>query len=358
MPRTLQLQLKRGITYRHGNITFRRGTPVTIPDEITYHSLLRTGYLIDPEQNFNYIHPNILKKAKPGQDIIVIRDMGMGDVLMVSVALRALVARWPQFKFTYAVDRRYLPLFDHCDFLKETIAITELTGRQDFVLDLRGYSERAADRNVKDRIEIFGEALGVKVEDFSFPYEVTLGEEGTAKERLKGLGVPLIGVVVRSASHLRTWPFHHVVEFCKQAVDRGWGVVLLDHESIQINAPGVYNPTGTLGLRELAAVINECDLIVSPDTGAMHLAEAVRTPCVAIFAAIDPAVRITHYQYVTAMWRGWERDSQGNKALTCCPCWERGCPDTPCLTGITPEMVIEKARGIIMNTSDLQLREA
>ena len=47
------------------------------------------------------------------------------------------------------------------------------------------------------------------------------------------------------------------------------------------------NAAGELTLRPAAAAIARCQLYVGNDTGTMHLAAAVNTPCVGIFAAID-----------------------------------------------------------------------
>ena len=47
------------------------------------------------------------------------------------------------------------------------------------------------------------------------------------------------------------------------------------------------NAAGALSVRESAAVLRECTFYLGNDTGTMHLASAVGTPCVALFAAID-----------------------------------------------------------------------
>lgn len=47
------------------------------------------------------------------------------------------------------------------------------------------------------------------------------------------------------------------------------------------------NMAGLLNVRQSAALLKDCDLYLGNDTGTMHLAGAVGTPCVAIFAAID-----------------------------------------------------------------------
>ncbi len=47
------------------------------------------------------------------------------------------------------------------------------------------------------------------------------------------------------------------------------------------------NTCGELSIREAAAVLGECGLYLGNDTGTMHLAAAVGTPCVAVFSAAD-----------------------------------------------------------------------
>jgi ADP-heptose:LPS heptosyltransferase len=47
------------------------------------------------------------------------------------------------------------------------------------------------------------------------------------------------------------------------------------------------NAAGLLTVRESAAILGECLHYVGNDTGTMHLAAAMGTPCVAIFSAID-----------------------------------------------------------------------
>lgn len=45
---------------------------------------------------------------------------------------------------------------------------------------------------------------------------------------------------------------------------------------------------GRVSVAQLGAVIRSCDLIVSGDTGALHMATAVGTPVIGLFGAIDP----------------------------------------------------------------------
>jgi ADP-heptose:LPS heptosyltransferase len=317
--------------------------PVTISDEPTYYHLLRSGYVIDPDQLLRYINPRMMRRVPDGSEVLVMRDIGLGDVLMVSVAARALAEQWPKLKISLATDSRYLELFRHAAFLHRVVAIASIEGRQEYVLDLRGWSERAPQRHVRDRIEIFGVALGVEVRDFTIPYRVTPQEQEVALTTLGDAPQPTVALAIRGSTRVRTWPMRHVQAFAAMAVERGWGVVLIDNSEHEFPVGGIKNLAGKLGMRGLAAVLAECDLVVAPDTGIVHLGEAVGTPTLAIYSTIDPAVRLSHYQNVQVLWRGHDRNAAGQKELTCCPCWDRGCHDLPCLEGMTPERVMVKA---------------
>ena len=55
------------------------------------------------------------------------------------------------------------------------------------------------------------------------------------------------------------------------------------------------NAAGILGIREAAAALSRCRVYLGNDTGTMHLAASVGTPCIAVFSAIDWAGRWSPY---------------------------------------------------------------
>jgi heptosyltransferase-2 len=75
------------------------------------------------------------------------------------------------------------------------------------------------------------------------------------------------------------------------------------------------NLAGSTNLRELIALISECDVLVTNDSGPMHIGYAVRTPVVAIFGSTSPE----HTGPVG------KRDIVLKKDLDCAPCFEREC---------------------------------
>jgi ADP-heptose:LPS heptosyltransferase len=81
--------------------------------------------------------------------------------------------------------------------------------------------------------------------------------------------------------------FHDAIQLL---VQRGYGIVLIGGEDDVLHAeeisgtlPSVINVCGKLSLVETAAIIKETDLLVSGDSGIMHMAYALGTKVVALF---------------------------------------------------------------------------
>jgi ADP-heptose:LPS heptosyltransferase len=100
-------------------------------------------------------------------------------------------------------------------------------------------------------------------------------------------------------------------------------------DAIRQMAGGATDLTGRTDLRRLAGVLALADLVVSTDTGVMHLAAALGRPVVSLFGP-------------TAPWRTGPY-GQENRALRigaeCSPCFQRQCDRPFCLERITPETV-------------------
>ena len=94
------------------------------------------------------------------------------------------------------------------------------------------------------------------------------------------------------------------------------------------------NLIGQTTLKELIALLRMTRVMVTNDSGPMHLAAAVGTPVVALFGPTDPA-KTGPYGVGHVVLRS---------AVPCSPCFSRDCvnPVTmECLTAIRPEQVIE-----------------
>jgi heptosyltransferase-1 len=105
-------------------------------------------------------------------------------------------------------------------------------------------------------------------------------------------------------------------------------------ESMRVPA---VNLAGETTLKMLAALCAKADVVISTDTGPMHLAVAVGTPVVALFGP-------------TAPWRTGPYGS-GNQVVTtgqaCAPCFKRHCSTCDCMSLISVDQVFDAVSKII-----------
>ncbi len=91
---------------------------------------------------------------------------------------------------------------------------------------------------------------------------------------------------------------------------------------------------GRLSLRELAAVLAGARAVVAVNTGPAHLAAAVGTPVVSLFAPVVAASAWAPYGVPVALLGDQDAPCRGTRARTC------PVPGHPCLTGIAPADVV------------------
>ena len=149
----------------------------------------------------------------------------------------------------------------------------------------------------------FAEALGVDQAQFisDWRWSVPVCQMNWARELLRkqpGEGRWLL--VNPSASTVwKTWSADRYIALINQATQRwGYRVILTGGPSSQEMAlaeqiangiKGVYcNLVGKTDLLQLAALLKTAEIVVAPDTGPLHLAVAVGTPVIGLYAATRP----------------------------------------------------------------------
>ncbi len=102
---------------------------------------------------------------------------------------------------------------------------------------------------------------------------------------------------------------------------------------IQRALPGSVNLAGRTRLRELMQVLSVCRLLLTNDTGPMHLAAALGTPVVALFGSTEPGLTAPGLP-------GDPRHRVLQQRVPCAPCFRRQCPvDFRCMQGLSVETV-------------------
>ncbi len=165
---------------------------------------------------------------------------------------------------------------------------------------------------------------------------------------LRGDGRPIIALHVGSTCPSRTYPADRFVEVAR-ALRSALGAELIwtgsrsereliDRIQRQLTDPGV-NVAGHTSLSQLAALLAECDVAITGNTGPMHVAAAVKTPVVALFALTNPPHE----------WRPWGVPYRLlNRDVPCAICYTRECPnDQRCLRQVPISEVTEAAAELI-----------
>ncbi len=97
----------------------------------------------------------------------------------------------------------------------------------------------------------------------------------------------------------------------------------------------VINLAGTTTLRDLMALISLCDVLLTNDSGPMHIAYALGIELVALFGSTDD-VATGPYKSGTVI----------HKHVSCSPCFRRTCPiDFRCMKQISTEEVVQEILG-------------
>lgn len=91
---------------------------------------------------------------------------------------------------------------------------------------------------------------------------------------------------------------------------------------------------GRLDLTGLAGVLDRADCVIVPNTGPAHLAAAVGTPVVSLFAPVVPAARWLPYGVPVRVLGDQQAACSGTRARTC------PVAGHPCLSSITPADVV------------------
>ncbi len=106
----------------------------------------------------------------------------------------------------------------------------------------------------------------------------------------------------------------------------------------------VINLAGLTALRELAALIKCCDVVLTNDSGPMHIAAALGVPLVALFASTSEVVT-GPYKTGTVI----------HKHVPCSPCFRRKCPiDFRCMKQIEVKEVYEAVTSLLKVKNDIK----
>jgi heptosyltransferase-2 len=140
---------------------------------------------------------------------------------------------------------------------------------------------------------------------------------------------------------LRRWPVESYRLLAVQLLRRGFRVALTGAPSDDWILPSftglpVIDLIGKTSLIEQLALFGACSLVVTHDSGPLHVAQLAGTPTVALFGPTNPAEKVRDTTRVRVIWGGLN--------LVCRPCYDNKsyapCTSNRCLIEIPVERVV------------------
>jgi heptosyltransferase-2 len=328
-------------------------------------------------------------------NVLAVRFSSIGDVLLTTPLLRALRRRHPGARVTVLTKETYAPLLSHNPHVDRVLAtmpkqtLTGLAaelraGQYTHLLDLHDSVRTRALRILvpgrwstypKHRLartllihakrNRYRDARPVAERYFSAARDLGLAPDRNPPEFFLAPEAerevadwfaaaslppdrPLVALAPGAAHATKRWPVEHWRQLVSRIVDAGLQPIVVGGTGDAAVAAAVaeshngrvVNVAGRFGLQGTGALLQRGAVLVSGDTGVMHMATAVGTPVVALFG---PTVRpFGFYPYT-------ERAQVLEIALGCRPCSSKGGPRCPlghhrCLREIDPEAVYQAVR--------------
>ena len=330
--------------------------------------------------------------------ILFIKPSSLGDIVHALPTLAALRHRFPQAHIAWLVKRQWAELVERVEGLDRVWAVgpgvagwlSEVprlrAEKFDLAVDLQGlfrsacmarlagcpvrvgfangregsslfYTRQVAvptpEMHAVDRYLLVADALGAaKQTTLQFRFRVSPADREQVAEVLGrvgiGAGAPWIAMNVSARWPTKRWPVESFAAVADRLCEESMGpVVLIGGPDDRVDAQAVTaltkkssmkDATGLTPLGLLPALLQSASLLLTNDSGPMHVAAAVGTPVIALFGPTSAARTGPYGKNHRVLAR----------QLPCSPCFSRRCRnpiERECLTGIAPAEVVEAVRG-------------
>ena len=329
------------------------------------------------------------RKAVVPHRILLIRPGGIGDAVLLVPAILALKDKFPQAEISVLAERRNGSGFALCPAVDRLLfydtpshLMRAIRGGYDVVIDTEQWHRLSAvvarltrapvsiGFATNERKRLFAHQVDYSHKEYEagsfFDLLVPLGvtepaalclpfltlpenATGRAGELLASLlGKPFVTIFPGASIAERRWGGERFREVVERLARDGVAVVVVggkddaDEGDVIVTGFGGLNLAGKTTLAETAAVIARSALLLSGDSGVLHIAVGLGVPTVSLFG---PGIE--------AKWgpKG-EGDIVLNKRLPCSPCTRFGttppCPTKArCMSEITPQEVLSAVETLL-----------
>ncbi len=310
--------------------------------------------------------------------VCLIKPSALGDVVQALPAFTGLRRRWPHAHIAWVCGSAFAGLLDGLPGLDEVIPFSRKGGIAgalslaarlwrggfDLAIDMQGLFRSAAlawltraPRRVgfasaregatllyTDRVAADQKAMPAVLANWAVAHAfgcagppppaklgITPALREEARRLLSPLPRPVIAVHPGASWRTKRWPAEHFAALlnragCSAAVVGGPGEEAAGRAVASALRVPALDLTGKTTLLRLAAVLESADVMLSNDSGPMHLAAALGTPVVAPFTCTS-VLRAGPYG---------EGHAAVPAAVACAASYRRTCPSMACMAELTP----------------------
>ena len=278
---------------------------------------------------------------------------GIGDILMLTPLLEAIKTEYPNYHLTFALDTKsagdtYYSLVKNNPYIDEIVSAHEVV-RDDYHLfkDMSSVCLQYENSGLPwiNRIDIFANACGFKLKNTLPFYLVEPEEKNWAFEFVKKTANDKKKIMLHTASYdvKRTWPIKKYTDLISllNKTNNNFTYYINDFQNLNPYWNQYKNVVNIsqYKIREVAAITEQMDLFVGPDSGPMHIAGSLKVPGIVLFGSIPPQSRINYYPTLKSL---------TVENLSCLGCGYKSCPfHIKCMTSLSPEKVANKINEIL-----------
>jgi ADP-heptose:LPS heptosyltransferase len=328
---------------------------------------------------------------------LVIRFSSIGDIVLTTPVVRCIKQQLPGAVIHYLTKSTYQqilhsnPYVDKVHYLEQSLAavIAELRKENfDYVIDLHNNLRSAKvkdalktksfsyhklnvrkwiytsfkwntlpDVHIVDRYLSTVAHFGIKNDGAGLDYFIAPEDLIKESDLPTSHQAGYVGVVIGAALNTKKYPIHKVKTLCE----------MLDHPIILLggledadegdriaasDTIKIYNACGKFGLNESADLVKRAKLVVTNDTGLMHIAAAYKRPLITLWGNTVPEFGMYPYygsNYLRNYGAGLPYDVVEIRGLRCRPCSKIGYDHCPlghfkCMEKIEPALILERIK--------------
>lgn len=314
-----------------------------VSDEVAMKLSARDGYEIMDRMQY-----------RTAKRILIIRSMGIGDVLFCTTVPKFIKKVNPDCHLTFATFERHFRILQHNPNVDQIITIpthVEAFKDYDWIGNFQGFFEDPmANRenwnrqNELHRVDMLRNYfllepnhVDAKLWDNDLDYFVADEDRAWAKQRLEKFHVKRkIAYFTQASETTRRHPLNP--EIIKLLASRGYGVMVISPGGDHMQGENILNLSGQTTIAQMGSLIEAADLVVAPDTGPLHMAGALQKKIVTFFNSFPPQTRVAYYKNCFAFYP--------KEACPRMPCNYSHCPAS-CFLTVTPDMVLAKVEEML-----------